>query len=79
MQAMKLDPGEDIYPANRANVYLKMKKWEEAETDCTEAVKLDPKASKVATDFLIGIYLYLSRHLIGEDKPEWNYKSLVRL
>ena len=46
---MKLDPSEDVYPANRANVYLKMKRWEEAEKDCTEAIKLDPKASKVVS------------------------------
>lgn len=44
---MSLDPGEDMYPANRANVYLKLNKWAEAEKDCTDAVKLDPKASKV--------------------------------
>ena len=55
---MKLDPGEDVYPANRANVYLKMKKWEEAETDCTDAIKLDPKASKVVRDFSFDINLY---------------------
>ena len=47
LQAMSLDPGEDMYPANRANVYLKLSKWAEAEKDCTDAVKLDPKASKV--------------------------------
>ena len=58
IQAMKLDPGEDVYPANRANVYLKMKKWEEAETDCTDAIKLDPKASKVVRDFSFDINLY---------------------
>ena len=48
-QAVDLDPGEVTYPANRANVYLKMKRWEEAEKDCTEAIKLDPKASKVVS------------------------------
>ena len=47
---MSLDPGEDMYPANRANVYLKLSKWAEAEKDCTDAVKLDPKASKVIRD-----------------------------
>ena len=73
IQAMKLDPGEDVYPANRANVYLKMKKWEEAETDCTDAIKLDPKASKVVRDFSCNINLhFLSRHSIEEDKQDWN-------
>ena len=46
-KAVELDPGEVTYPANRANVYLKLSKWAEAEKDCTDAVKLDPKASKV--------------------------------
>lgn len=46
-KAIELDPQEDLYPANRANVYLKMKKWKEAEADCDTAVKLDPKNSKV--------------------------------
>ena len=48
---MSLDPGEDMYPANRANVYLKLNKWAEAEKDCTDAVKLDPKASKVIREY----------------------------
>ena len=29
------------------NVYLKMKKWEEAEKDCDDALKIKPKFAKV--------------------------------
>ena len=50
-QAVELDPGEVTYPANRANVYLKMKKWSEAETDCTNALKIKPTHAKVCTSF----------------------------
>ena len=46
-QAVELDPGEVTYPANRANVYLKMKRWEEAERDCDDALKIKPKFAKV--------------------------------
>ena len=46
-KAVELDPGEVTYPANRANVYLKMKKWEEAEKDCDDALKINPKFAKV--------------------------------
>ena len=46
-KAVELDPGEVTYPANRANVYLKMKRWEEAEKDCDDALKINPKFAKV--------------------------------
>ena len=46
-KAKALDPGEVTYPANRANVYLKMEKWEEAEKDSTDALKMKPKFAKV--------------------------------
>ena len=46
-KAVELDPGEVMYPANRAMVYLKMKKWEEAEKDCTAALEINPKYAKV--------------------------------
>ena len=46
-KAVELDPGEVTYPANRANVYLKMKKWEDAEKDCDDALKINPKFAKV--------------------------------
>ena len=46
-QAVELDPGEVTYPANRANVYLKMKSWEEAEKDCDAALKIKPTFAKV--------------------------------
>ena len=46
-KAMELDPKEVMYPANRANVYLKMKKWEEAEKDCTDALKINSNYAKV--------------------------------
>ena len=45
--AIELDPEEAMYPANRAMVYLKMKKWAEAESDCSTAIGLDPKSAKV--------------------------------
>ena len=50
-KCIKLDPGEVTYPANRANVYIKMKKWSEAETDCTNALKIKPTHAKVCTSF----------------------------
>ena len=46
-KAIELDPGEVMYPANRANVHLKMKNWAEAENDCTSALKINPKYAKV--------------------------------
>ena len=46
-QALELDPGEVTYPANRANVHLKMKSWQEAENDSTAALKINPKYAKV--------------------------------
>ena len=55
-QCIELDPEEVIYPANRANVYLRMKKWSEAEADCTNALKMNPKHPKVfqnARQFLL--------------------------
>ena len=50
-KCIKLDPGEVTYPANRANVYIKMKKWSEAEIDCTNALKIKPTHAKVCTSF----------------------------
>merc|ERR1719474_1540136 len=35
-----------MYPANRAMVYLKMQKWEEAEKDCSTALDINPKYAK---------------------------------
>ena len=49
-KAMELDPKEVMYPANRANVYIKMKKWEEAEKDCTDALKINSNYAKVVKD-----------------------------
>ena len=82
-QAVELDPGEVTYPANRANVYLKLNKWAEAEKDCTDAVKLDPKASKVSREWegqkdMIHQY-FLIRHLIGVAKQGCNYRNIRRL
>ena len=45
--AIELDPDEVMYPANRAMVYLKMQKWEEAEKDCCTALEINPKYAKV--------------------------------
>ena len=46
-KAIELDPAESTYPSNRANVYLKMKKWKEAETDASTALKMKPNHAKV--------------------------------
>ena len=46
-KARELDPAEVTYPANRANVFLKMEKWQEAEKDCDDALKMKPKFAKV--------------------------------
>ena len=35
------------YVSNRANIYLSMKKWEEAERDASKAIEMDPKNAKV--------------------------------
>ena len=51
-KAIELDAGEVMYPANRAMVLLKMKKWEEAEKDCTAALEIDPKYTKVDTNII---------------------------
>ena len=47
-KAIELDPKDSTYPANRANVYLKMEKWAEAETDCDAALKLKKDHAKVS-------------------------------
>ena len=41
------------YPANRANVHLKMKAWQEAENDSSAALKINPKYAKVQDDINI--------------------------
>ena len=46
-KAIELDPKEVMYPANRANIYLKMKKWKEAENDCTDALNINNNYAKV--------------------------------
>ena len=53
--AIELDPEEVMYPANKAMVHLKMKKWEEAEKDCTSALEIDPKYAKVYFHRLLGM------------------------
>ena len=55
-QAVELDPGEVTYPANRANVHLKMKSWQEAENDSTAALKINPKYAKVQDYSLLPWY-----------------------
>ena len=47
-KAVELDPKDATYPANRANVYLKMQKWAEAEQDCDAALKIKKDHAKVA-------------------------------
>ena len=46
-KAIELDPKEVMYPANRANIYLKMKKWKEAENDCADALNINNNYAKV--------------------------------
>lgn len=43
---MQADPSNPIFPANRAMAYLKLKKYSEAETDCTLTLSLDPAFTK---------------------------------
>ena len=45
-RAMKYDSSNSVYPANRAMCYLKLGKIEDAEKDCTTALRLDPKYTK---------------------------------
>ena len=47
-KAIELDPKDATYPANRANVFLKMEKWAEAEKDCDAALKLKKDHAKVS-------------------------------
>ena len=56
-EAVKLDPEEVQYVANRANVYLKLKKWQEAEDDCTAALKINSKYAKVRISSKISILI----------------------
>ncbi|CAG8574620.1 15121_t:CDS:10 [Acaulospora morrowiae] len=41
-KAMELDPKEAVFVINRAMAYLKLKKWIEAENDCTRGLLLHP-------------------------------------
>ena len=61
--AIELDPEEAMYPSNRAMVFLKMSKWNEAEEDCTAALKIDPKLAKV--HFHHGGHPFTGVRLIG--------------
>ena len=45
-RAMKYDSTNAVYPANRAMCLLKLEKYEDAEKDCTTAVRIDPKYTK---------------------------------
>ncbi|CAB4406793.1 unnamed protein product [Rhizophagus irregularis] len=45
-KAMELDPKEAVYVINRAMAYLKLKKWENAESDCTSGLRLHPDNPK---------------------------------
>ena len=58
-EAIRLDPDEVQYPANRAMVHLKMKKWKEAEEDCDAALAINPDFGKVSFIFICYIpYIY---------------------
>ena len=82
-KAVELDPKDATYPANRANVYLKMQKWTEAEQDCDAALKIKKDHAKVAyfldpfyslfssTDKFISLFSYC-RPLIGEVRQEYS-------
>merc|ERR1712156_527017 len=39
-KAIELDPEKDEYHSNRANIYLSMEKWSEAELDANKALEL---------------------------------------
>ena len=63
-KAIELDeePKNAIYPANKAMVYLKMKRWEDAEHYCNLAIELDEKYSKVTVTMnlcLVSVLLFL--------------------
>ncbi|RIB07797.1 hypothetical protein C2G38_2213352 [Gigaspora rosea] len=45
-KAIELDPKEAVYVINRAMAYLKLKKWVEAENDCTNGLLLHPDNTK---------------------------------
>lgn len=43
---MQAAPSNPVFPANRAMAYLSLKKYSEAETDCTLTLSLDPSYTK---------------------------------
>ena len=71
-KAIKLDPEEVQYPANRAMVHLKMEKWEEAEKDCDAALVIDPEFGKVSIRILyeVGNIFIVPRLWTGGVRPE---------
>lgn len=50
-RCIEQDGGSCAAYANRAMCGIKLGKWSEAETDCTEALKLEPTYLKVRTDY----------------------------
>ena len=47
-KAIELDNTNAVYPANRANIYIKKKDWAAAVEDCTSAIKIDEKKTNVS-------------------------------
>ncbi|ORX50698.1 hypothetical protein BCR36DRAFT_583283 [Piromyces finnis] len=45
-KSKELDPSNAVFPLNRAMAYLKLKKYSEAENDCTDCIALAPKNVK---------------------------------
>jgi len=45
-KSKELDPSNPVFPLNRAMAYLKLKKYSEAENDCTDCIALSPKNVK---------------------------------
>ncbi|KAL6611515.1 hypothetical protein U3516DRAFT_551332 [Neocallimastix sp. 'constans'] len=45
-RSKELDPTNPVFPLNRAMAYLKLKKYSEAENDCTDCLALSPKNVK---------------------------------
>ena len=53
--------------SNRANIFLSMKKWEEAERDAETAIGIDPKNAKV---------IYIVIPAVGRRWQMWEARSL---
>jgi len=72
--AQSLDPTNPVYPANRAMASLKVKKWSEAEEDCTRALKHDHQYQKAL------FRRAQARDQLGKlDGAEMDYQAVLKL